>query len=235
MVMDKGIISYTDNLIGEPILSTVQNFILQSGLPIVSCSLKPIDFGVNVVLNEERSYPTMVKQIITALEKLEAENVFFCEHDVLHHRSHFDFEPEKNDLFYYNSNVWRWKFGGDKAICYDKMLPLSCLCCNRELALDHYRLRLKKINERPEEFQTREPKRVRIWGYEPGSKSKRNGGLTSHGYDTWHSDFPNIDIRHNKTFSPSKCDLADFKHPPTNWQEISVDEIPGWSLRDLWI
>jgi hypothetical protein len=29
--------------------------------------------------------------------------------------------------------------------------------------------------------------------------------------------------------------LADFKHPPTNWQEISVDEIPGWSLRDLWI
>ena len=48
--MTKGIIYYTDNRLDEPIFSAVQREILKAGLPVVSCSLKPVSFGKNVVL-----------------------------------------------------------------------------------------------------------------------------------------------------------------------------------------
>jgi len=65
----KGIIYYTDNRLKEPIFSTVQNCIKASGLPIVSCSLKPIPFGKNIVLDLAPGPATMTKQILAALKK----------------------------------------------------------------------------------------------------------------------------------------------------------------------
>ena len=51
--MDKGIIYYTDNSLGTKyrhIFLLVQSYIKESGLPNVSCSLRPLDFGNNIVL-----------------------------------------------------------------------------------------------------------------------------------------------------------------------------------------
>jgi len=97
---------------------------------------------------------------------------------------------------------------------------------------------MKKIYEYGiEKFSSREPLIPRIWGYEPG-KPKRRGGLTNDKIDTWYSEFPNIDIRHNRTYSPAKCKLEEFKHVPNNWQEVNIYEIPGWNLKklfDKWI
>lgn len=235
----KGIIYYTDNRVVEPIFSAVQKILTkiskEKNIPISSCSLKPIDFGNNVVLeNRERSYPTMVRQIIMALENLDTKYVFFCENDVLYHESHFDFTPPKDDVFYYNANVWRWKLWDDKAIRYEKMWPLSCMCANREFALAHYKHREKKIIEWGEdEFRSREPRRARIWGYEPGTKKKRRGGFTDDESESFYSKFPNVDIRHARTFSRLKCDQRDFKNQPNNWEEIPADNIPGWDLHKV--
>ncbi len=147
MVLEKGIIYYTDCRVREPIFSTVQRLLLETKIPILSCSLKPINFGKNICLNLVRSYPTMVTQIITALENSEADYVFFCENDVLYHKSHFDFMPKERDIFYYNSNVWRWRLWDNIAIRYEGMLPLSCMCDNRIFDLDHFKERLKRIKE----------------------------------------------------------------------------------------
>lgn len=233
MDVDKGIIYYTDNRVAEPIFSTVQKLLLEVGLPITSVSLKPIYFGNNTVLNAERSYPTMVRQIIMCLENAKEKYVFFCENDVLYHKSHFDFTPPKDNVFYYNSNVWRWRLWDNKAIRYDGMLPLSCLCCNREFALAHFRLREEKICKHLDQFRSREPRMSRIWGYEPGGKKIKNGGLTDDVRETWHSEFPNIDIRHKRTFSRLKCTQDDFRKQPENWQEISINDIPEWNLASL--
>src|SRR3990167_8899734 len=100
----KNIIYYTDNRLAEPIYLLVQHFLLESGLPIISASLKSINFGENVVIEGERSYPTMVAQIISCLERSTAKYVFFAEHDCLYSKSHFDFIPPKDDIFYYNEN-----------------------------------------------------------------------------------------------------------------------------------
>ncbi len=233
--MDKGIIFYTDNRIGELIKSLVQKQILKAKLPIVSCSLKPIDFGQNIVLEgKERSYPTMALQILTALEASDADTIFFCEHDVLYHPSHFDFIPERNDIYYYNINNWRWEYPKDRLISYDELTSLSSLCCNRELAIRHYKLRLDLIKKWGlDKIRSREPKWVRRFGYEPGTKKRRNGGVSDEEHQTWRSEFPNIDIRHSKTFSAPKIHLEKFKHQPTNWKETTMDKIPYWNLKEM--
>ena len=235
MDVDKEIIYYTDNRIGKPILPLVQKYLLEVGLPIVSCSLKPIDFGKNIVLEGEvRSYPTMVRQIIMALEASTAKYVFFCEHDVLYSKSHFDFTPPTDDIFYYNDHVWRWRLWDNFAVTHERMLPLSSLCVNRELVLKHYKFREEKIKEFGwDKEKTREPRWVRRMGYEPGTKKKKRGGLTDDDFDTWHSKDPNVDIRHKWTFSSPKVTLDSFKHKPKNWQEIPVEEVPHWDLKKL--
>lgn len=230
----KGIIFYTDSRLDEKIASVVRDNVLRSGLPIISVSLKPLNFGRNILAVLEPSYSTMVKQILMGLENLNTEYVFFCEHDVLYHASHFSFTPLRDNIFYYNSNVYRWDFPNDRAVTYDRLLNLSNLCCNRELALSHYKKRLKLLEERGWDKPTMgEPTWLRRMGYEPGTKKIKRGGFWNDDFDTWASAYPNVDIRHRGTFSPPKTHLEDFKWQPTNFREVTLDQIPGWDLKKL--
>ena len=231
----KSIIYYTGNNLSEPIFSIVQKLLLDIGLPIVSCSLAPINFGENICLDGlSRSYPTMCLQIWTALNASKTKYVFFCEHDVLYHPSHFDFIPERDDIYYYNLNNWRWDYPKDRAINCGGLSSLSMLCCNRELALRHYELRLKLIKDQGlDKLNSREPRWARQFGYEPGTKKRRRGGVTDEEHIERKSEYPNVDIRHRRTFSPPKITLESYKHPPTNWREVTLDQIPGWNLKEL--
>jgi len=234
--MTKGCIYYTDNRVIEPIFSTAQKYIKESGLPITCVSLKPTDFGDTRIVLEgrERSYPTMVLQILTALENAKEDYVFFTENDVLYHKSHFDFTPPTDNVFYYNDNVWRWKLWDFKLITYHNMRPLSCLCVNRKFALEHYKKRWEAVMTLGlDHFRSREPRQGRIWGYEPGTKPRRRGGFSNDVCALWTSEGPNIDIRHKRTFSSIKCDESDFKNKPMNWREIKYDQVPEWDLRKV--
>jgi len=232
----KGIIYYTDNRVMQAgIMETAQKYILASKLPITSCSLKPIDFGHNIVLeNRLRSYPTMAEQILTALKASKEKYVFFCEHDVLYHKSHFDFIPLTDDIYYYNVNNWRWAYKANTAITYNELTSLSSLCCNRELAIRHYELRMKLIEEQGlDKIRSREPRWARKFGYEPGTKTRRRGGVTDEEHIKRKSEFPNVDIRHSGTFSKPKITLDSFKHKPTNWREEPIETIEGWNLKKI--
>lgn len=232
--MTKGIIFYTDCRIGDPIKSVVQEQILKAGLPVVSCSLEPLDFGKNITLPLVRGYLTYIVQILTALENSTADYVFFCEHDVLYPQSHFQFTPSCDSIFYYNEHVWRWLFGSDKVITYDRLLSLSGLCVNRKFALEHYLKRWEAILQVGlDKFSSAEPDLARKWGYEPGAKKKRRGGFSDDDFATWRSAEPIIDIRHNKTFSSPKVTLDSFKHQPENWQEMPIEKVAGWDLKNL--
>jgi hypothetical protein len=191
----KGIIFYS-NGIEEPIRSMVMDTI--KGLP------------VTVSLSSGNSYKEMVEQIIDCLERSKEKYVFFCEHDVLYNPTHFEFTPPRDDTFYYNTNVWRWDYPKERYITYDRLINLSSLCVNRLFALDHFKRRLPLIKDRLS----------RKMGYEPGTKKKKIGGFSDEICETWRSEKPLIDIRHNKTFSPRKVHLEDFKHPPTNFKEV---------------
>ena len=168
----KSIIYYTTNELDETIAKMVRKRIQEVGLPIVSCSLKPINFGKNIVLDLKPGPVTMVRQILAALEASESEYLFFCEHDLLYHPSHFEFTPLDKNIFYYNTNVWRWDYESSKVITYDHLRSLSGLCVSKDKALTHYRKRLDTILENGfDKLPGNNPSWARKMGYEPGKKT----------------------------------------------------------------
>lgn len=228
----KGILYYTDFNADPEILRVCLERIKQSfDGDTVSVSLKkPVELGKNIVINAERGYVAMMQQIITGLKTLTTDYVFFVEHDVLYNKSHFDFIPPRDDIFFYNSNVWRWKIGSDKAIRHDRMIPLSAMCCNRKLALRFYQHRMDVMKEAGLDiFANDQSALMRRWGFEPGTKKKRRGGLTDDDFDTWKSKDAIIDIRHKGTFSPPKCTLDSFKHAPKNWETKKIEQKDIWN------
>ena len=212
----KGIIYYTDNQLSLKIAHAVQKRLrdisAKKDIPIVSASLKPMPkMGKNIHLPLKRGVETYFKQIITALENSTADVVYFCEHDVLYDPSHFDFIPLVKDKFYYNTNVWRWKYPEDLLVTWEAN-QVAELCCYREKALKWYKDKLKEIENG--EFNRR---------YEPGGRDKNL-------YENWQSEFPNIDIRHGKNLTKSKWSERDFRDKTpfySSWKETTLDKIPN--------
>lgn len=221
--LNKGIIYYTDNKLRLKIAREVQGQLRkisqQKNIPIVSATLKPMaKMGKNIHIKGERGWSTYFKQILAALEASDAEIVFFCEHDVLYHPSHFDFTPPQKDKFYYNHNVWRVRTSDGKAVTWDAN-QVAELCCYRQHALDYYRGRQKEVEEKG--FNR---------SYEPGGRDKTK-------YENWRSEFANIDLRHGANLTSSKWSIEDFRDKSTcvNWQETTTDKIVGWDNLDSFI
>ena len=233
--MLKGIIYYSDGKIEEPIRSAVQRSILKAKLPIVSCNLKPMNFGdTEIVPMLKPGFITYMTQIESALAVSNAEYVFFCEHDVLYPKCHFDFMPPKEEIYYYNERIWRWAYPRDFAITYDGLGSLSGLCAYTKTVLNHYRGRHKKIIENGwDKIIEKEPSWARKMGYEPGTKKIKQGGFSDEDFGVWFSDIPIIDIRHEGTYTRTKVTLDSFKHPPdpSTWKETTLDKIEGWNLK----
>lgn len=225
--MTKGIVYYTDNLLDSKILTACQNKLLESanGIPIISVSLKPLDFGTkNIVLPLERGYLTMFKQILRGLEELDTDIVFFCEHDVMYHPSHFEFTPEKEDIFYYNTNVWKVRLEDGHALHYDCQ-QTSGLCAYRKLLLEHYYKRVKIVEETG--FS-------RKMGFEPGTH-KRNERVDDYRAKSWISEYPNIDIRHDKNLTPSRWNKEQFRNQKYTEGWIEGDSVPGWGVMNSFL
>lgn len=237
--MSRGIIYYSDFSCSPEIHRVCLSQLQKSfeGEAISVTLNKPLAFGKNIVLHGERSNTMMIRQIIAALEASTADDVFFCEHDVLYNPTHFDFAPEKDNVFYYNLSVYRWDYPNDRAITYDQLTCLSQMCVNRKWALEHYHKRLKRLIDSGFDKQDRignlQPVWVRALGYEPGTKRRRIGGFSDDVSERWRSELPNVDIRHRNTLSNPKTKLSQFKHQPTNFKEWKLDEIPYWNLKKL--
>ena len=225
--VSKGIIFYTDNQLGIKIAHKVQHQLGKMKLPIVSASLKPMSFGSNVYLPLKRSYLTMFKQIYAAIEASETEVIFFCEHDVLYHPSHFDFTPAKEDVWYYNENVWKLNAENGHCIHYD-CKQVSGIAVYRKTALAHYKKRLEILEEKVKTLNEQDFNRyIRAMGFEPGTHN-RNERVDDSKSEAWNSLFPNVDIRHGKNLTSTRWRKDQFRSQRScpNWQE--AEEIPGW-------
>lgn len=214
----KGVLYYTDNqLDGTAIGMAVQYLLLETDLPITSVSLSPIEFGRNIVLPLERGYLTMAKQILAGLEAMDTDVVFFCEHDVLYHHTHFDFTPPSRDLYYYNMNVWKVNAENGHAVTYITK-QLSGLCGYRDILVDHYRERVRRIEDGG--F-------TRAMGFEPGSHGRAER-IDDRRSEEWQSEYPNVDIRHDKNLTESRWKQEQFRSRRNcqGWQESN--SVPGW-------
>lgn len=213
----KGIIYYTDNKLNMKIARKVRKQLLKMNLPIVSASLKPMDFGKNIHLDQKRGYLTMFKQILAALENSESDVIFFCEHDVLYHPTHFQFTPPKKDVYYYNTNVYKLRQDG-LAIKVDNCKQTSGLCAYKDLLIRHYQERIRRVEESG--FS-------RKMGFEPGTH-RRPERVDDYVAESWQSEYPNVDIRHNTNLTPSRWTKEEFRNQGYTQGWTETYEIPGW-------
>lgn len=207
----KGIIYYTDNKVNMRLGHKCRKQILKAGLPIVSVSHKPMDFGENYVYKGPSGYLAYHEQILLALEKSTADIVYFCEHDVLYDRSHFDFTPPKKDVYYYDFNFWRVRASDRFAIHYDTH-QVNLICAYRELLLSHYREKVKRIKESG--FNMR-------MGFEPGC-NRRKEKIDDFKAEAYFADKPSLDIRHETNLTRSRWSKSEFRDQSScqGWKEV---------------
>lgn|SRR3990167_2761318 len=204
----KGIVYYSDSQLDPHIANLARHHILKANLPVVSTTLKPLDFGYNIVVEGERGYGTLFKQILIALENSDADIIYHCEHDNIYHPSHFDFIPPTKDKFYYDLNWWKVREDGF-AIHWDAV-QVSGLCYYRELGLKWYRERVRTFNK--DTFDRK---------FEPTVDTK---------YETWWAKYPSLDIRHGHNLTYNKWHINHFRNKATaiNLKHSTIDKIEGW-------
>ena len=216
--MTKGIVYYTDNTCDETIMNAVMSQLnkCKNGHRIVSVSQKTMSFGDNIIIDEERSKLTMFKQILIGLEDLTTDVAFLVEHDVLYHPSHFEFEPPKDDIYYFNKNVWKVDSKSGKCLYYITG-KTSQLCANREFLIEHYKKKIDAVEKIGWNNKI---------GYEPGNRGVARGGIDDFGRKYFSSEYPNIDIRHSNNLSSSRFKKEQFRNEPKEWKES--DSVPFW-------
>jgi len=207
MFFDQGIMKtlvyYTDNHIDEELRIAVARQLLHAsgGLPIISVSHKPIDLGRNVVVGKlGRSDLSIFKQIVIGA-LLADDIVFLIEHDVLYHPSHFDFTPKQHDTLYYNNNKWHLRLSDGKASYWE-----SPNISMRSQIVAH--------------------KNILIEHYGKAIV----GNTKSVHKETFFSECPNIDIRHQDNFTKPDDMFRPKKHRK-NFRLSS--EIPCWGEIEL--
>jgi len=221
----KSILYYTDSKLDVRIANVVRGQINKAELPIRSVSLEPLNWGNNISLDMRPGALTMFKQILAGLEASTADIIFFCEHDVLYHPSHFDFIPEREDVYYYNLNIWKVDATGEHRPLHYDCKQTSGLCAYREFLITHYKERIRRV----------EADRYYNWmGFEPGTHNRddkedgRLGRVDKFGSETWRSQTPNIDIRHRQNLTNTRWDKSQFRNAIScrNWER--ADQVPGW-------
>lgn len=217
--MVKEIIYYTDkNLEGTELIKHCRKTVVDSGLPIITLSLRgEVPVGRNIVIHGYRSHTTLYQQILLGLLVSEAKYVFLCEQDILYHPSHFEFTPPTSDKYYYNNHVYKYRLSDRKVIRYDCHW-LSQLCADRELLIDHFIKRFKIIAGGG-----------KAYGYEPGTGQSKI--IDSTRFGLWESEGPNIDVRHGKNWTGvDRMHPDEFRNKKTcqNWREYEVKDIPYW-------
>lgn len=215
--MTRGCLYYTDNTLNRGLAKLCREYITHANLPITSVSLKPLDFGNNIVLPLERSYETLATQILTGLEAMTEDIVYFTEHDDLYHPNHFEFIPPEKNKFYYNGNYWFLREDGF-AVHYN-VSPLSGLVAYREPLINHFRERLELIKKDGYSFKM---------GFEPMTHH-RIPWKYWYDFEIFMPEFPNVDICHGKNLTWKRFDQKDFRRKPKFWEESDIYHILGWS------
>lgn len=216
----KGVVYISDVRLDEKLLKDCQKQLLKA-FPgkIVSVTLKPVDFGENIVLPLKREKLSIFKQILAGLEAIDTDYVFLCDDDVLYHPSHFDFTPPRDDVFYYDINWWRLRTS-DGTTAHWKAKQSNLLCANRKFLIQEYKERVRKV----------ESEGWHNGGYEPGTRSIRRGGFSDSRSEYYKAELPTIDLRHGKNLTGDKWKVDDFvdKRQAETWGKGDVNTISGW-------
>lgn len=108
-MIDATIIYYTSNKEHNDLETRVKENILRvsGGLPIISVSHKPIDFGKNICVGDVGvSGFNMFRQVQIACREANTRFVISAEADCLYPPDYFAFRPDRDDACYRNNNLY---------------------------------------------------------------------------------------------------------------------------------
>jgi len=220
--MTKGGIYYTNNKPEENIFKAGQKQLEKCqeiwDFPIYSISQKPIDFGINTVMELESSLLSMYKQIYEGLMQCQTDIIFLLEHDLLYHPSHFDTSmiDYRSDHFYYNRNQWHVHSETGKTVTYLHN-DTSMLSALREPLVKHIK---RAVEVNMEHFHSR-------WGISPPRGIPPEEQKGKH-YAVYMSKVPVVDIRHPNTLTRVRMTKDQFRSPNSMRGWTESDSIPGW-------
>lgn len=193
-----------------------------AGLPIVSVSQAPLDFGQNINVGPiGRSGLSMDRQMLAGLERARTRWVAVAEHDCVYSEEHFRWVPPDEEHFFYNDNCWLAQVDNPKYPEWDGMYSYiarrrvqSQLICSREHLIEATRRKIEILGSEP--WQAKHP--ARPIG-EPGAADYRKGELatsgrsmravwaklkayiTDYGAKDFSTTIPNLDLRHGANFT----------------------------------
>jgi glycosyltransferase involved in cell wall biosynthesis len=220
-VPSKEILYYTCNTHDLKIETKCREQLAKSTLPILSVSLnKDIDFGSHRLrLDGERSPLTMHKQIVMGLQASKADYVFLAESDVLYPPEHFDFTPPRNDVFYFDTNVWKLRYPDGLCSWTDDLQQLSGMCGDRKLLLEFFTKRIEQIEKEGFNRHYEPSARQNIFPKSPKGK---------YGQQNYVGKVPMVCIRHENTLTQAKWSIEEFRNKEFAKGFKTTDEIPSW-------
>lgn len=191
------IIYYTANRIPQKFMFAVQRQLAKAadGIPIISVSQHPLDFGrLNICLGDiGQNTWNIYYQLLKGAERAETDYVATAEDDILYSRSHYHTRLSSDGKFLYDLNRWSvytWK--RPEFDYREGRLLLSQLICERDLLVG-------ALQERFAKYPTPDSIDIRYFG-EPG-RHEAHLGVTPHEVETFSSDSPSVMFNHEASIN----------------------------------
>ena len=191
-IFDLSVVYITANVISERFASNTRLRLgwAVDGLPLISVSKKPMDFGINICVGDTpRNQANIYHQALAGVKLAKTKYVAIAEDDVLYSPEHFKFRP-KPGHWGYNMNAWNIFTWGEPMFTYKApggRRNLNGLICERQMLIGY-------LEERFKLWPDDDKIDIRIYG-EPG-KYDNQLGTTPYPSQDFYINPPNIVFSH---------------------------------------
>jgi hypothetical protein len=187
---DVTVVYYTANVLSEPFVSNTKKKLLEAigGLPLISVSKKPMDFGQNICVGDTpRNHIWTYRQALIGAKAAKTKYIALAEDDIFYSSEHFTRHTPTPDTFAYNGNVWSLFTWGTPIFSWRSRRALHSLLCERGLFID-------TIDELFTKYPNDDEFPVHRLG-EPGRYEHRQG-TTPRKTEMFPANVPNIAVSH---------------------------------------
>ena len=197
---DLTIIYYTSNWLdtyNPYFLANTKKQLLEAakGLPIISVSQKPMDFGVNICVGDiGRSHLNIYRQILIGAKAAKTKYVAMAEDDILYSYDHFHTNVPEKDTFAYNMSKWSiYTWTKPPMFSFKARLVVNSLIAKRDMLVEAMEERFNKIKGVKDEDIP-----ISRWG-DPG-RCEEKLGVSVRATEKFWSTVPNVVFSHPEAF-----------------------------------
>lgn len=189
------------------------------GYPVITMSMKPLDWGTNVLQDGEISASNVYRQLLRGAKLATTKYIAVAEDDALYPREHFHSFRPKDDEFGYNFSRWGiFSWGIPTYFWCDRISNLT-LIANRELVIEALEERFAKYPEGTPNAQTGELGRY---------KRQMDLGTTNYKAVAFYTTVPVVNFSHPEAL----CTFEQRKRKRLGF--VRAYDIPYWDhAKDL--